>query len=72
MALYTIAAHKAKPQLLASHLGLGREVWITWDADAELYCLFASKDCDDPIGEADFVGAAQRIAREWFTELETN
>lgn len=58
-----------KPKLVASCVDLGREVWAKWDAKMELYELYASSDCDDPIGEAESWSEARRVARWWFNEL---
>lgn len=57
--------------LLASHADLGREVWARWSARDEVYELFASQDCNDPIGECEWSNDAIRIARDWFTELQS-
>lgn len=69
-----IGSRDDRPRLLAQHNDLGREVWIKWEGrdkydEDGMYGLYASRDCDDPIGEADTVTDARRVAREWFKEL---
>ena len=58
------------PKLLTQRADLGREVW--YRVEDELFCLYASQDCDDPIGEADTLTEAHRVARWWFTELQAS
>ncbi|HHG4294296.1 TPA: hypothetical protein ACPWIG_005190 [Pseudomonas aeruginosa] len=60
-----------RPFLLASSADLGREVWARYDEGAELYALCASADMDDPIGEADSITDAHRVAAWWFDELRS-
>lgn len=55
-------------KLLTKHTDLGREVWIKYDKDTELYELFASEDGDDYIGCADTVAEARKVASQWFEE----
>lgn len=39
-----------------------------WDADAELYEIFADNDCDAYIGCADTVDEAKVIAADWIAD----
>jgi hypothetical protein len=56
-------------KLLTTHKDLGREVWIHYDKDAEVYELFASADGDDYLGCADTIMEARFVAQEWFEDL---
>jgi hypothetical protein len=56
-------------RLLTKHSDLGREVWVNFDKDAEVYELFASEAADDYIGCADTLKEAREIAQWWFEEL---
>jgi hypothetical protein len=50
---------------LMSFPDMGREAWVKFDQDAEVYELFASKEADDYIGCADTLEEARQVAREW-------
>jgi len=54
--------------LLTRHADLGHEVW--YRIEDEMYCLYASANCDDPIGEADTLAEAREVARWWFNDLQ--
>lgn len=56
-------------KLIATHQDLGREVWAKFDAQAEVWELFASEEADDYIGCADSLAGTKIAAREWFEEL---
>lgn len=70
MPFYAVKAHALTPQLLARDLNLGRDVWIKYDPEFEGYCLFASSECNDPIGEADDLHQSRNLAAGWFNELQ--
>jgi len=38
---------------------------IRFDSDAEVYEVFADKDCDSYLGCADTIQEARQIARDW-------
>jgi hypothetical protein len=56
-------------KLIATHQDLRREVWAQFDPTAEVWELFASKECDDYLGCADTLTEAKAVAREWFEDL---
>jgi hypothetical protein len=59
---------QGKPVLVSRHADLGLEVWAVWDEGADLYGLYASQDCNDPIGEASTMTEARQVARWWYEE----
>lgn len=56
------------PFLVSSFPDMGLEAWAKFDETAEVFEVFASKDCDDYIGCADTVTECRMVAREWFNE----
>ena len=62
----------ARPKRIMNFPDMGREVWAKWDADSQMYELFASEDCNDYLGCADTLAeakkAAQAIADDWMAD----
>lgn len=58
-----------KPTKIMNFPDMGREAWAKWDADAEIYEVFASSACDDFIGDADTIEDAKQVARDWANDM---
>ena len=56
-------------RLFARHLDLGREVWVVWDHDAEVFELYTSERADTWLATVDWLSEAREIAMEYFSEM---